>query len=226
MTSFLFFDVGGTLLHFSPSHAEAVGRTLRELGVDVSPERATEAVRTARRSHDGRPNPVDLDANRVWWLGLFERMLAQFGLDPLDPIRDELYERHRSGEWLHPADDTISTLDRLAGRGHRLAIISNWDDTLDAILERRDLRRYFDFVVASAQLGSAKPDRRIFETALRLADVRPDAAVHVGDEYDADVRGARGAGIRPILLVSHRAVPAGESAETIESLEGLLDIVR
>lgn len=225
MPSFVFFDVGGTLLHFSPSHAAVVGAALVDLGIDVTPERAAEAVRTARRMHGGRPDPVDLEANRQWWLGLFGNMLVQLGRDADDELRDELYASHCSGEWLLPAPDTISTLERLSARGHRLAVISNWDETLEFILRRRGLLPYFEFVVSSADLGAAKPDRRIFDAALALARVPPTEAVHVGDEFDADVRGARGAGIRPVLLASHRTIPRDESAETIGCLEELPDLL-
>lgn len=225
MASFVFFDVGGTLLHFSPSHAAVVGAALVDLGVGVTPERAAEAVRSARKSHGGRPDPIDLVANRTWWLGLFGRMLVNLGLEADDARRDELYARHRSGDWLMPAPDTVSTLQRLSDRGHRMAVISNWDETLEFILRRRGLLGFFEFVVSSASLGAAKPDRRIFDAALELANVPPTDAVHVGDEYDADVRGARGAGIRPVLLASRGAVPSDDAADTIGRLGELLDVL-
>jgi putative hydrolase of the HAD superfamily len=225
MASFLFFDVGGTLLHFSPSHAAVVGAALVDLGVDVTPERAAEAVRSARKSHGGRPDPIDLEANRTWWLGLFGRMLVNLGLEADDARRDELYASHRSGDWLMPAPDTVSTLQRLSDRGHRMAVISNWDETLEFILRRRGLLGFFEFVVSSADLGAAKPDRRIFDAALELANVPPTEAVHVGDEYDADVRGARGVGIRPVLLATRGAVPSGDAADTIGRLGELLDLL-
>lgn len=225
MASFVFFDVGGTLLHFSPSHAAVVGAALVGLGVDVTPERAAEAVRSARRSHGGRPDPIDLEANRTWWLGFFGRMLVNLGREEDDALRDELYASHRSGDWLMPAPDTISTLQRLSDRGHRMAVISNWDETLEFILGRRGLLPFFEFVVTSANLGAAKPDRRIFDAALELAKVPPTDAVHVGDEFDADVRGARRVGIRPVLLASRKSIPYDESAESIAHLVELLDLL-
>lgn len=222
MPEFLFFDVGGTLLHFAPSHAAVVGESVRALGIDASPARAVEAVRAARKAHGGRPNPVDLEANRQWWIGLFGRILLELGDDPTGPLRDELYARHRSGDWLAPAADTVATLEALSSRGHRMAVISNWDDTLGPILERRGLGSYFEFLVCSADVGFAKPDRRIFEAALSRAGVAPGAALHVGDEFVADVSGARDSGLRPILIGAHSSVPEGESVETIGKLGELL----
>jgi putative hydrolase of the HAD superfamily len=48
-----------------------------------------------------------------------------------------------------------------------------------------------------------EPDPEIFRQALKLANSSPGQAVYVGDNYYADVVGARRAGIRPILLDPH-----------------------
>jgi len=221
MAEFLFFDVGGTLLHFSPSHAAAVGEALRDLGLDAPQELAADAVRSARRALGGRPDPVDLEANREWWMDLFGRIAGGFGCDPEGAVRDELYARHRAGDWLLPAGDTVSTLECLASRGHRMAVISNWDDTLTTILERRGLVRYFEFIVCSADVGAAKPALPIFQAALDRAGVPAAGAVHVGDEFIADVTGARGAGIRPVLIGDRSPVPDGDPVETIAHLAEL-----
>lgn len=226
MPEFLFFDVGGTLLHFAPSHAVVVGEAVRELGLEISAERAIDVVRAARTAHGGRPDPVDLEANRVWWLGLFERIAREVDSDRSDQLRDELYARHRAGDWLQPASDTLSTLEVLATSGHRMAVISNWDDTLPAILERRGLLRHFEFVVCSADRGFAKPDRRIFDEALAEAGVDANQAVHIGDEFEADVRGAIGAGIRPIHLAVRGNAMHGERVDTIARLAELLEFLR
>ena len=49
-------------------------------------------------------------------------------------------------------------------------------------------------------MGSAKPDRKIFEEALHLSKVAPHEACHIGDEIKTDVEGARNLGIHAILL--------------------------
>ncbi len=59
---------------------------------------------------------------------------------------------------------------------------------------------YIDFTVTSAEVGADKPQPPIFLKALELAQVKPAEAIHVGDQYQNDVLGARGVGISPILL--------------------------
>jgi len=81
-----------------------------------------------------------------------------------------------------------------------LGVISNWDSRLISTLENIGLAHYFDFILASAMIGSAKPDKKIFEEALRRSGVAPHSACHIGDEMRTDVDGAQGVGIHPILL--------------------------
>ena len=70
----------------------------------------------------------------------------------------------------------------------------------ESILESIGLADRLDFVVDSCVVGVEKPDRRIFELALREAGVDAAEAVYVGDLYSVDVLGARAAGIDAILL--------------------------
>jgi putative hydrolase of the HAD superfamily len=78
-----------------------------------------------------------------------------------------------------------------------------------------------DAVVISAELGVAKPDPAIFNAALeRLGAVAGDA-LHVGDSIEADVEGARAAGIEAVLVARDGAgAPAGVRA--VASLDELV----
>jgi len=79
-------------------------------------------------------------------------------------------------------------------------MVSNWDSRLLKLCEGLGIDRYFDFKVISAVFGAAKPDPKIFQEALRQADVRADEAVHVGDSLEDDVRGAHLVGIKTLWL--------------------------
>ena len=60
-------------------------------------------------------------------------------------------------------------------------------------------------VVSADTARAYKPHREIFDEALRISGCTPGEAVHIGDSYDTDVVGARGVGIRPVLLLRGRA---------------------
>jgi putative hydrolase of the HAD superfamily len=96
--------------------------------------------------------------------------------------------------------DAPPALAELRARGVALVVVSNWDVSLLEVLRGVGLDGMVDGVVTSAQVGSPKPGRAIFEAALELAGVSSGRAVHVGDSIEHDVGGALAAGIRPVLL--------------------------
>ena len=123
-------------------------------------------------------------------------------------------------------DDTVPTLQHLRDSGFKLAIVSNWDTPLDPLTERLGIAHYFDIIVAShdARVLSAKPDPHIFNYTLAAVDVSAAEAIHVGDTYEADIVGAKNAGIRPILI-DRDNTQTGRWKETIQSLSELPELL-
>ncbi|HEX6387895.1 MAG TPA: HAD-IA family hydrolase, partial [Solirubrobacteraceae bacterium] len=115
-----------------------------------------------------------------------------------------------------PFPEVEGVLDECARRGIALAVVSNWDVSLHDVLEGLGWTGRFGAVVTSAELGVAKPDPRPFLVALEALGVEPADAVHVGDDADADVRGAAAAGVRGVLLNR-------EGGGAVASLAELLD---
>jgi len=97
-------------------------------------------------------------------------------------------------------DEVPQALERLRASGLRLVVASNWDASLDTMLDRVGLLALVDGVVNSAAAGYAKPDPRLLQSALLLAGADASSAVHVGDGFREDVGAAFGAGVRPVLL--------------------------
>lgn len=97
-------------------------------------------------------------------------------------------------------DEVPEALARLRSAGLRLVVASNWDASLDAVLDRAGLRSALDGVVVSASTGFAKPDPRLLQSALLLAGVAPSQALHVGDSFREDVGAALGTGVTPVLI--------------------------
>lgn len=89
-----------------------------------------------------------------------------------------------------------------AARAHgAVAIISNGGAAEQrGKVEALGLHEWCDAVVISGEAGVRKPEAAIFARALAALGVRAGAALHVGDNLDADVRGARAAGLRAVWL--------------------------
>ena len=70
----------------------------------------------------------------------------------------------------------------------------------NADLEKIGIRELFDDVISAAMAGAAKPDRPIFDMAVKAGGASADQTLHVGDHPLYDVHGARDAGLRAIWV--------------------------
>jgi histidinol phosphatase-like enzyme len=100
--------------------------------------------------------------------------------------------------------------------GLTLGVVSNWDCALPQHLERLGVADRFGVICASAAVGHRKPDPAIFAVALSALDVLPADALHVGDQHDEDVVGARAAGVHALLI--DRAPGASPHDDVITAL--------
>jgi putative hydrolase of the HAD superfamily len=133
----------------------------------------------------------------------------------------EVFFRARNEVELY--EDVLPSLERLQRR-YRLFAASNGNADLAAI----GLASFFEHALAARDVGRLKPDPRIFELLLERAGLAPAEALHVGDDAEADVEGARRAGLTPVWINRRGAQwPAGESPPplTVRSLTELADLL-
>lgn len=110
----------------------------------------------------------------------------------------------------------------------KIAVVTN-----NLIEEQRDKLRHLqleslvDELVTSEETGFIKPDPGIFRVALARLEVQASEAVMIGDAWNADILGARQAGIRAIWL-NRRGIPCPDPALAHELLafEPLEEILR
>ena len=142
------------------------------------------------------------------------------GLDAPTDVLAEVLEKRLI---FRPYPESEEVIEELVELGFPLYVVSNWDVTLEGVLEDLGWIRYFDGIVASAKVGSEKPERDIFEEALRLAGgaERRDGVVHVGNDPVSDVRGAVSAGIDAVLIDREGDLEAPEAIATFPDLCGL-----
>ena len=123
------------------------------------------------------------------------------------------FDRYREAWHLH--DDAIPCLDALAELlpGVRFGIITNADlDGQREKLQTVDALHRFDHVIASGEVGVAKPNPRIFEVAVETFGVAPEEAAYVGDRLETDALGAAGAGLTGVWVDR----PGAATAEELE----------
>jgi putative hydrolase of the HAD superfamily len=202
----VFFDFYSTLVTFDPPREELQVRACREFGVEVDPlaiprgywvaddfmsrENARHAIQ--KRSSE--------EAQR-FWASYESRLLQAAGVDVSEELALRIVTRLREMDRsLVLFDDVLPTLRMLKARRLVVGLVSNLSRSLDTYCEELGLAHYVDFALTSSQVNSEKPHPQIFIAALAQAKVRAPEALHVGDQYYADVVGARGASITPLLL--------------------------
>ena len=121
-------------------------------------------------------------------------------------------------------DDVRRTLPVLKQAGYNLAVVSNRDEPFQEILISHGLSEFFPYALAAGEVDSYKPDPYVFEHALKHMHVTARETVYVGDNYYADVVGARRAGLQPVLYDPHLIFPDADCV-TIHSFDELLPVI-
>ncbi len=226
------FDCWQTLLADTPASG-AAAHALRLAGVADALRRAGFAYAApALETADGRA----LERLGVVWREHRDVSPAEqvaIFLAALDPVlpdaltaaeRARVEEAYASPLLTHApvvAEGAVAAIRTLAGRGLRLAIVSNTGRTPGRVLRRllagAGLLDAFQVLSFSDERGVRKPDAAIFRRTLAEAGCEPAAAVHVGDDPVADVAGARAVGMRALhYLPAGR--PAGRAADGADAV--------
>ncbi|WP_293935251.1 YjjG family noncanonical pyrimidine nucleotidase [Sphingobacterium sp. UBA6645] len=108
---------------------------------------------------------------------------------------------------------------------YTLHLISNgFKEACEKKLEHSKLSSYFNTIVISEIIGINKPDPRIFEHALQNGQALREQAVMIGDNIDADVRGAQNAGIEAIFFNPLEVEKPGDVNYMIKDLKELQEL--
>jgi putative hydrolase of the HAD superfamily len=222
----VFFDVDFTLIYPGPTfQGEGYRRFCAKHGITVDQGRFGRAVRAASVILDAQQQHV-YDAEI--FVRYTQRIIEEMGgTGPaLTACATEIYDEWAACHHFHLYDDVEPVLRDLAGRGVKIGLISNSHRSLAAFEQHFELEGLISAAVSSSEHGYLKPHPSIFEAALRLADVRPEESVMVGDSLLHDIEGARRVGMRGVLV--HRGPGRAEvdgGIPVIRDLSELLDLI-
>lgn len=132
----------------------------------------------------------------------FTEVCKAFHIEPKQELLEELVGLWNKNKLLaQPFPETIEVLEELKENGYKLIMLSNTDCfSIEEIMEKYDLKKYFDEIVLSYQVKMLKSNPRVFQKALDEIDVRKEEAVMVGDSIESDIIGAKKAGVDAILV--------------------------
>lgn len=230
------FDVGKTLLTLRPDQAREWSAVLAEAGLRLDERQIDAALaherplaaarRKARVSTDHRVSAEEGDRRRCEFV---RNVLANAGLaeEYLDAGSTAVRAALDSPRMYQVYADALPTLRELWLRGLKLGAIANTWPSMPRILMAFGFDEYLSYWVISEFVGVEKPAPAIFERALQIGATEPGRAVHVGDDYEADVRGARGVGMAAVLVDrdGNYADLSESDVRVVRRLSELLDLI-
>lgn len=131
----------------------------------------------------------------------FEIVCQEFKIKPTQELLDKLVGMWNKNKLLaKPYPDTIPALEKLKKK-YKIILISNTDCfSVDSVMEKYDMKKLFDAIVLSYDVGMLKTNPEMFEKALKKVKVKKGDAIMVGDSIESDISGAENAGIKAILI--------------------------
>ena len=203
------FDLDGTLRHSHPTFMQAFLQIAGSINISTSPGKSRQANRWLHYYWAGSPElladwPTYMEQSELFWANHARLLLLAMGWSEAESafkgseIATRMLESFKPEDLVFP--DVPLTLARLSSAGYRLGVVSNRRKPYNEQLATLGLLDYFEFCLYAGDLERWKPNPEMFAIALRKLDLPAQDVVYVGDNYYADVVGARGAGLWPVLL--------------------------
>ena len=168
----ILFDVGGVLI--TPLDSEATAERRAALAESLGFESAEEMWLQFFAGEEWATAKTGGMTHEEMW----ERLLQPYGYETREAqaaIVEELYR----GEGVDP--EMVRLVAALHGQ-YRLAILSNWDDRLELLLDHHEISHYFDVVFNSHSIGMAKPDEETYRFVLEELQVTPGELLFIDDK--------------------------------------------
>jgi putative hydrolase of the HAD superfamily len=201
----VFFDAVGTLFGVELSVGAQYAKVARRHGVEAIAESLDLAFYAAFKQA-GSPAFPGAEPGQIpqleydWWKAITRSSFANIAFADFDAFFADLFAYFAEPEpwFLYP--ETIATLEFFKQSHIPIGIASNFDSRLYSVLRSLSLDHYFQSVTISTEVGSAKPDGKIFTIALAKHGCEAHQAWHVGDSRKEDYEAATLMGLRGILV--------------------------
>ena len=198
----ILFDYGGTLLYepdFNPRRGnEALFRLIKDNPNNITLDEYSEKLQTL--FEDIRELRSDLIEIHEYH---FLRYLLEFFNITLSVSVEEAEQAvFEAVTHAIPTPDSYTMLDFLSRNKIRTGVISNlcWSgNSLSASLNKHFPKHQFDFIMTSSEYIFRKPDKHIFELAIKKAKLNADEIWYCGNNIRADIIGAHESGMFPVF---------------------------
>jgi putative hydrolase of the HAD superfamily len=227
------FDAAGTLIELREPVGETYARVARDFGVEQSADRLDIAFRRvfAHAPAMAFPHAESAEVSaleRDWWYRCVQETFAMCQTEGearghfptqqhFEQFFGALFSAMGDAAAWRVVDGGLELLSNLRGSGFGIAVVSNFDFRLRALLAALKITPLVDLVILPSDVGAAKPDPALFERAIAELRVARDAAIVVGDHPEQDIAAARNAGLCAVDVGSLATL--GDLMRIIEAME-------
>jgi len=197
----VFFDLDHTLWDFDRNSALAFENVFRKNKIEVSlPDflKEYEPINLIywKKYRDETVTKEQLRRGRL--TDTFDIFKMKFSLEIIDILATSYIEELPVNN--HLLLDTVEILEYLVPK-YNLHIITNGFQEVQYLkLNNSGIKKYFSTITTSEEVGSKKPHPVIFENALKKACVSPQKSIMIGDSFEADIIGAKNAGMNTLFF--------------------------
>ena len=231
MIKAVFFDLYQTLVRYEPPREEIEAKVLKDFGIETTPEALVRPIIAADEFIYNEIARQPLSArSKEEKFALYARyqavLLREAGLKYDQKAIPRLLQAMQQSQMdLVLFNDVAPTLDDLKRRELTLGLISNVEQDMVQTLTKLGLAAWLKIIVTSQEAGAGRPRPEIFQLALKRGGVKASEAIYIGDQYHVDVVGARGVGMKGVLIDRgdyYRAITDCPRIKSLEEVAGLL----
>ncbi len=152
----------------------------------------------------------------------FTAACEEFEVVPSEELINNLVGMWNKNELLcKPFPEAVPLLEELK-QGYKLGLISNTPPSIERVIEKFELAKYFDAIILSYKEGLLKTDPALFEKALKKLGLGKEDVLMIGDSLETDVKGAEQAGIKAVLLDRRDRRDYPEKVRSLEEVKKYL----
>ena len=223
----LFWDLDHTLWDFERNSQLALKELFEEqqlgqkLGIDFSEFHSTYKRYNEwlwEKYRHGLVTKADLRINRF-----------------LNTLKHYHYEDRSLAKWMeeeylkrspfmpHLMPGALEVLDYARSKYEMHIITNGFEEVQHIKMEKSGLGPYFREIITSESVGVRKPDPYIFKYSMRKTGAEPQNSLMIGDNWDADILGAKNSGMDQVFFNPEKKKKSDEPTFEIQSLREILD---
>lgn len=221
----IFFDLDHTLWDFDKNSDLTFYKILEKNKINIDVAKFLKNYHPINRKYwemyrENRVSKADLRFYRLY--DTFNKLNYSINDDLIHQLAID-YIEHLS-DFNHLIPDTLIVLNSLRSK-YKMHIITNgFKEVQKRKLQKSDLIQYFETVTISEDVGVKKPHKLIFDHALKAANANIENSVMIGDNFNADILGALGVGMKAIYYDFHKT--NHEERENVTIVKNLKEIIK